>query len=410
MQPERGLEKKADAARKAAMAAFAGATGDQLRQLAQDAGLPLESETMRGPETGLVTVRGRIGGGGAVFNTGEATVTRATVRLPSGQIGHAFALGRDKEKVRLAAILDALWCSDETRAGGRAEDRAAACATGDQGRRPQACRNGGDQGRFLHHGAGRRLMVLAEHITGGFGDPVFNAQSVFRSVMDAMARPGTVSPVASLAGPPAPLSPTAAAIALTLCDQDTPVWLDASLRALGSGRKLDRLPHRRAARPHAGRRAFRARRRPRKPDGAREFRARHAGISRPLDHARLPGREPDGGRDAAASRGRASSASRTLAPTPLPRHFVEQWKQNRARFPRGVDLILAARGRHRLPAAHHPHPRLGGLSHVCRRQGRRSRHPQRPPAARRPPARRPQRAGAAPRPDRRAARRSASTA
>ena len=97
------------------MAAFAGATGDQLRQLAQDAGLPLEAETMRGPETGLVTVRGRIGGGGAVFNTGEATVTRATVRLPSGQIGHAFALGRDKEKVRLAAILDALWCNEETR-------------------------------------------------------------------------------------------------------------------------------------------------------------------------------------------------------------------------------------------------------------------------------------------------------
>ncbi len=32
-----------------------------------------------------------------------------------------------------------------------------------------------------------------------------------------------------------------------------------------------------------------------------------------------------------------------LAPTSLPRHFVEQWKQNRARFPRGVDLILAAR-------------------------------------------------------------------
>ena len=26
----------------------------------------------------------------------------------------------------------------------------------------------------------------------------------------------------------------------------------------------------------------------------------------------------------------------------VPRHFVAQWKQNRARFPRGVDLILAA--------------------------------------------------------------------
>lgn len=105
-----------DVARKAAMAAFAAAKGSDLRALAEAADLPLEAELLRGPETGLVTVRGRIGGGGAPFNTGEATVTRATVRLPSGQIGHAYALGRDKEKVRLAAILDASWCMDETRA------------------------------------------------------------------------------------------------------------------------------------------------------------------------------------------------------------------------------------------------------------------------------------------------------
>ncbi len=115
MQPERGRQKKEDAARKAAMAAFASASGEQLRHLASNAGLALEAEVLRGPETGLVTVRGRIGGAGAVFNTGEATVTRATVRIASGQIGHAFALGRDKEKVRLAAILDAYWCSDRTR-------------------------------------------------------------------------------------------------------------------------------------------------------------------------------------------------------------------------------------------------------------------------------------------------------
>lgn len=104
-----------NAARKAAMAAFARSPGDQLRKLGEAAGLPLEAELLRGPETGLVTVRGRIGGGGAPFNTGEATVTRATVRLPTGQIGHAYALGRDKEKVRIAAILDAAWCSPETR-------------------------------------------------------------------------------------------------------------------------------------------------------------------------------------------------------------------------------------------------------------------------------------------------------
>lgn len=67
------------------------------------------AQAVRGPETGLVMVRGRIGGGGAVFNLGEATVTRATVRLASGTVGHAQALGTDRERARLAAIFDALW-------------------------------------------------------------------------------------------------------------------------------------------------------------------------------------------------------------------------------------------------------------------------------------------------------------
>lgn len=66
-------------------------------------------QTVRGPETGLVMVRGRIGGGGAPFNLGEVTVTRATIRLASGAVGHAQALGTDREKARLAAIFDALW-------------------------------------------------------------------------------------------------------------------------------------------------------------------------------------------------------------------------------------------------------------------------------------------------------------
>lgn len=41
-------------------------------------------------------------------------------------------------------------------------------------------------------------------------------------------------------------------------------------------------------------------------------------------------------------KGPGIETSATIAPTPLPRHFVEQWKQNGARFPRGVDVILAA--------------------------------------------------------------------
>jgi alpha-D-ribose 1-methylphosphonate 5-triphosphate synthase subunit PhnG len=64
----------------------------------------------------LITVRGRIGGGGSPFNVGEATVTRATVRLSTGEVGHAYALGRDREKARLSATIDALWQRPSTRA------------------------------------------------------------------------------------------------------------------------------------------------------------------------------------------------------------------------------------------------------------------------------------------------------
>ncbi|MEP0521011.1 MAG: phosphonate C-P lyase system protein PhnG [Hyphomicrobiales bacterium] len=67
-----------------------------------------ECELIRGPETGLIALRGRMGGGGAVFNFGEATVTRATVKLSNGSIGHAAALGRDTGKVKLSAIIDAV--------------------------------------------------------------------------------------------------------------------------------------------------------------------------------------------------------------------------------------------------------------------------------------------------------------
>ncbi|MDX8437086.1 phosphonate C-P lyase system protein PhnG [Mesorhizobium abyssinicae] len=105
----RGQEAREQAGRKAAMATLAQSAGDELAQLWSQAGLPLEAELLRGPETGLVTVRGRIGGGGAPFKVGEATVTRATVRLPSGQVGHSYALGRDRQKAKLAAIADALW-------------------------------------------------------------------------------------------------------------------------------------------------------------------------------------------------------------------------------------------------------------------------------------------------------------
>ena len=71
--------------------------------------LPLPPyQQLRASENGLVMVRGRIGGDGAPFDLGEATVSRAAIRLHSGEVGFGYVLGRDGEKARLIALCDAL--------------------------------------------------------------------------------------------------------------------------------------------------------------------------------------------------------------------------------------------------------------------------------------------------------------
>jgi alpha-D-ribose 1-methylphosphonate 5-triphosphate synthase subunit PhnG len=67
---------------------------------------------LRQAENGLVMLRGRIGGDGAPFNLGEATVSRAAVRLSSGEIGFGYTLGRDRAKAELIALCDALIQTD----------------------------------------------------------------------------------------------------------------------------------------------------------------------------------------------------------------------------------------------------------------------------------------------------------
>jgi alpha-D-ribose 1-methylphosphonate 5-triphosphate synthase subunit PhnH len=69
-----------------------------------------------------------------------------------------------------------------------------------------------------------------DNIEPGFVDPVRDAQGCFRAILDAMAHPGRVVeiPVSLVGSPPAPLGVAATAIALSLCDLDTPVWLDAA--------------------------------------------------------------------------------------------------------------------------------------------------------------------------------------
>jgi len=63
----------------------------------------------RKPETGLIMARGRMGGGGAPFNIGEISVTRAAVTLTSGETGHAYCHGRNQRKAAIAAFFDAAW-------------------------------------------------------------------------------------------------------------------------------------------------------------------------------------------------------------------------------------------------------------------------------------------------------------
>lgn len=184
-------------------------------------------------------------------------------------------------------------------------------------------------------------MHDASVIEGGFARPVFDAQAAFRAVMDAMARPGTVQPVPPAARPPAPLAATAGAVALALCDHDTPVWLDAPLAAseavsawLGFHTGAPR-----AATPAEAHFAFVAA--PAAMIGLENF---AQGTQAYPDRSATLVLQVDTLREGPALRlaGPGIEHEARLAAAPLPRHVAEQWAQNNARFPRGVDLVLAA--------------------------------------------------------------------
>ena len=93
--------------RKAAMNVLAHSATAEIAERLEGVVLPAH-ENLRAPENGLVMVRGRIGGDGAPFNLGEATVSRAAVRLRSGEVGFGYVLGRDHDKARMIALCDAL--------------------------------------------------------------------------------------------------------------------------------------------------------------------------------------------------------------------------------------------------------------------------------------------------------------
>ena len=105
-------ENRKQAQRKAAMAVLAHSDAAKIACYLETIALP-GYENLREPENGVVMVRGRIGGDGAPFNLGEATVSRAAVRIASGEVGFGYTLGRDREKARMIALCDALVQSNE---------------------------------------------------------------------------------------------------------------------------------------------------------------------------------------------------------------------------------------------------------------------------------------------------------
>lgn len=100
------------AQRKAAMTVLAHSDAAEIARHLDAVAVPAY-ENLREPENGLVMVRGRIGGDGAPFNLGEATVSRAAVRLSTGEVGFGYVLGRDRQKARMIALCDALVQSDQ---------------------------------------------------------------------------------------------------------------------------------------------------------------------------------------------------------------------------------------------------------------------------------------------------------
>ena len=65
-------------------------------------------DLLRAPEIGLVQIQARMGGTGERFFAGDATLTRAAIRLHSGTLGYGYVLGRDKAHAKRCAVIDAL--------------------------------------------------------------------------------------------------------------------------------------------------------------------------------------------------------------------------------------------------------------------------------------------------------------
>jgi len=98
--------------RKAWLGLMATAKADTVQSLWEEAGLSPDYTMLRQPETGAVMVRGRAGSTGDAFNMGEMTVTRASLKLADGTVGHGWCQGRSRRQATIIALVDAIMQGD----------------------------------------------------------------------------------------------------------------------------------------------------------------------------------------------------------------------------------------------------------------------------------------------------------
>jgi alpha-D-ribose 1-methylphosphonate 5-triphosphate synthase subunit PhnH len=185
-------------------------------------------------------------------------------------------------------------------------------------------------------------MIAASHeLAGGFAEPVLDSQSVFRTLLDAMANPAQVMALPTAAVPPQPLSPGAGAVALALCDGETTVFLDESLAGSPAVRRWIEF-HTGApivADRESAAFAFLSNSREAASfdlfsQGTQEYPDRSATLV--MEVASL------GSGETLVFEGPGIRERAALAVSGLSRNFASQWKANGARFPRGIDIVLVA--------------------------------------------------------------------
>jgi alpha-D-ribose 1-methylphosphonate 5-triphosphate synthase subunit PhnH len=174
-----------------------------------------------------------------------------------------------------------------------------------------------------------------------FDDPALASQAVFRTVMEAMARPGLPRPLPSGLAAPPPLSPTAAAVALTLLDYETPFWLDPALAAAPEVAAWLKFHTGAPLASDAGQAAFAF---VSDPTAMPPFAIFSAGSLEYPDRATtlVVQVASFGESDTLELSGPGIQGTTNFSALPLPPDFPTRLIANRALFPRGVDLILVS--------------------------------------------------------------------